>query len=93
MGKSTVLVWLECKEETIVDLLSISRPPTPLHHNQPRNGFHDNLINQTINSLQLEGEMVQKRYGHKNLYKQWYIQGIEEKIWQVECNILGFGKW
>lgn len=66
LEKSTVLLWLECKEGTIVYLLSISRPPTPLHHNQPRNGFHDNLINQTINSLQLEGEMVQKRYGHKN---------------------------
>ncbi|XP_065922788.1 dystrobrevin beta isoform X8 [Magallana gigas] len=42
------------------DVMSLLKPPTPLHHNQPRNGFHDNLINQTINSLQLEGEMVQK---------------------------------
>lgn len=45
--------------EKTIDLSYII-PPTPLHHNQPRNGFHDNLINQTINSLQLEGEMVQK---------------------------------
>ncbi|XP_078317900.1 dystrobrevin beta-like isoform X8 [Crassostrea virginica] len=38
------------------DVMSLLKPPTVLHHHQPRNGFHDNLINQTVNSLQRQGE-------------------------------------
>ena len=60
--------------------LNVFRPPIVLHHHQPRNGFHDNLINQTVNSLHRQGEYnVHKRYWHQKT-KQCVVKTSENLI-------------
>ncbi|XP_048759880.1 dystrobrevin beta-like isoform X3 [Ostrea edulis] len=41
------------------EVMSLLKPPSS-HHHPPRNGFHDSLLNQTVNSVPLTGEENQK---------------------------------
>ncbi|XP_061192015.1 dystrobrevin beta-like isoform X1 [Saccostrea echinata] len=41
------------------EVMSLLKPPTP-QQQQPRNGFHDTLLHQAVNSLQLNGGEPQK---------------------------------